>query len=255
MGRPENPITGNGPVADLARALREIRARAGNPPYRELAKEAHRGASVLAEAATGKRCPSWEVTRSFATACDMDAQALYPLWVAADSAARKAKSRPRRAKLAAVRQFPVKPVRPASLDGPRPAEDLRLKRTGPDPWKARTPTEYVWQLRALRAWGGSPGYKEVSAIGRRSTPEAGYRWLSTSTFYDAISPSRVTLPPLRIVRPLVQACDANVEEWTLAWKALSLREFEKANPLLPAADPQATNPPPPSPIAARRSAH
>jgi hypothetical protein len=29
---------------------------------------------------------------------------------------------------------------------------------------------------------------------------------------------------------LVRACRADVEEWVAAWRVLSLREFEKANP-------------------------
>jgi hypothetical protein len=35
---------------------------------------------------------------------------------------------------------------------------------------------------------------------------------------------------LRVVRPLVRACGADLEEWVGAWKAVSLHEFEKANP-------------------------
>ncbi len=62
MARPERPVTGTGPLPDLARALRNVRAQAGNPGYRELAARTHRSRSVLAAATGGKECPTWEVT-------------------------------------------------------------------------------------------------------------------------------------------------------------------------------------------------
>jgi hypothetical protein len=64
----------------------------------------------------------------------------------------------------------------------------------------------------------------------RAAQLGGGRWLSSSSFYDALSERRSALPPLRFVRALVTACGGDVAQWAQAWQALSLAEFEKANP-------------------------
>ena len=229
MPRPEKPIPGDGPVADLAHALRAARDQAGNPPYWKLAGEAFCSASVLAEAASGQRCPTWRAAKSYVTACSADPEALRAdlkalrdLWEKAnksDRAAQRAARRSQAPELATVRRLPR---RPPSSDPP--SVDPRAVR-GPDPWAARTPQEYVYQLRKLRAWGGKPSVRAVYAYA------SGPRFYSfRSTFYDALNPKRTSLPSLEFVRMFVSACAADVEEWVSAWQVLSLREFEKANP-------------------------
>jgi hypothetical protein len=161
VARPEKPIPGDGPVADLAHALRAARDQAGNPPHWKLAGKAFCSASVLAEAASGQRCPTWHAAKSYVTACSADPEALKAalkvlrdLWEKAsksDRAARRAAVRRSQSpELATVRHLP----RPPTSSDPPPV-DPRVAR-GPDPWAARTPQEYVHQLRALRAWGGNP---------------------------------------------------------------------------------------------------
>lgn len=211
MGRPEKPITGNGPVADLALALRELRAGAGNPPYKRLSMTANYTKAVLAAAANGNRCPTWDVTRSLVQACGGNPVDFRPLWEKADHAERVARH--------ADRLGNVSPMPRRKLAG--------LRAAAPDPWKATTTAGYIHQLRALRAWGGNPGLQAVDLAGR---PAGGGRWLSSSSFYDALSERRPTLPPLRFVKALVAACGGDVIQWTQAWQALSLAEFEKANP-------------------------
>jgi len=92
---------------------------------------------------------------------------------------------------------------------------------------AGTPAQYVYQLRALRAWAGNPATWETSK-------RLGAWWnLPSSTMYDALSPARTTLPPLRTVKLIVMAClddDDAAEEWLSAWRAINLREFTRANP-------------------------
>jgi hypothetical protein len=66
MARPEKAITSEGPVADLAIALRELRKRAGNPPYKCLAELASYSRAHLSDAARGNTCPAWEVVEAFA---------------------------------------------------------------------------------------------------------------------------------------------------------------------------------------------
>ena len=70
MGRPENPVDPEaGPVERLAWELRRLRAEAGGPSYRTLAKKAHYSVSTLAAATKGDRLPSLEVLLAFAEAC------------------------------------------------------------------------------------------------------------------------------------------------------------------------------------------
>jgi hypothetical protein len=88
MPRPENKITWDGPVADLAHALRELRMRAGRPTYRKMAENTHYSASVLAAAAAGNRCPTWQVVEAFIQACGGDEEAIWrSLWAQAHKAA------------------------------------------------------------------------------------------------------------------------------------------------------------------------
>jgi hypothetical protein len=211
MGRPERPITGKGPVADLARALRDLRARVGNPPYKDLSELANYSAAVLADAAAGNKCPTWDATWSLVQACGGDPADVEPLWEKAN--------RDERAARHAKRLGNVSPM-------PR-RKQAEHRAAAPDPWKAATPAGFIHLLRALRAWGGNPGCQAVDLAGRSA---GGGRWLSSSSFYDALSERRTTLPPLRIVRALVSASRGDVVQWTQTWQALSLAEFEKANP-------------------------
>ncbi|SHN38718.1 helix-turn-helix domain-containing protein [Cryptosporangium aurantiacum] len=70
MPRPERPVDpADGPVQMLAAELRDLRRRAGNPGYRELAATAGYSAAALANAAGGRRLPSLPVTLAFVRAC------------------------------------------------------------------------------------------------------------------------------------------------------------------------------------------
>ncbi|MEU5160060.1 hypothetical protein AB0G74_10685 [Streptomyces sp. NPDC020875] len=72
-GRPEKPLDpGAGPVQRFAYELRKLRADAGGPTYREMARRAPYSGSVLSRAADGKRLPSKEVALAYATVCGAD---------------------------------------------------------------------------------------------------------------------------------------------------------------------------------------
>jgi hypothetical protein len=225
MLRPEKQIPGEGPIAQLAQELRQLRDRVGRPPYRKLAADTHFSASVLADAAAGYRCPTWEVTKAFVLACGAGTEGWYQRWLRAHADAPIQRVRqPRRVasttadgrvEAAAHARLPLRPTRP------------------PDPSLARTPAEYRRQLRALRAWAGRPGSKEIARAGRGlgllpPSPRDGT--LASSTLYDAMDPKRLSLPPLRIVQMIVEACGAWVPEWTAAWQAIALRQFDAENP-------------------------
>jgi hypothetical protein len=72
-GRPERPLDpGDGPLSSFAYQLRQLRAVAGYPTYRDLARTALFSPSVLSTAASGSSFPSLQVTLAFATACGGD---------------------------------------------------------------------------------------------------------------------------------------------------------------------------------------
>jgi hypothetical protein len=73
MPRPERPLDpDSGAVARFAFELRQVRVRAGNPPYRTLGRHAHYSSATLAKAADGSRLPSLAVTLAYVRACGGD---------------------------------------------------------------------------------------------------------------------------------------------------------------------------------------
>jgi hypothetical protein len=91
MGRPEKPLDGtDDPIAAFANDLRELRLRAGNPSYRQLARTAMFAPSVLSSAASGYRLPTLAVTLAFVSACGGDRAAWERRWRRVNAQARAA---------------------------------------------------------------------------------------------------------------------------------------------------------------------
>ncbi|BFV55308.1 hypothetical protein KCMC57_up04120 [Kitasatospora sp. CMC57] len=84
MGRPEKPVdeTG-GAVAEFASGLRRLRAEAGNPTYRDMARTAMYSASVLSSAANGHRLPTLQVALGYVEACRGDREEWRRRWLVA----------------------------------------------------------------------------------------------------------------------------------------------------------------------------
>lgn len=81
MPRPESPLDPDaGVLQRFAYELREVRARAGSPPYRELARRAHFSAATLAKAANGTSLPNLAVTLAYVRACDGDVAGWEARW-------------------------------------------------------------------------------------------------------------------------------------------------------------------------------
>lgn len=92
-GRPERAIDpADGPLSSFAQALRQVRAAAGYPSYRVLAKKALFAPSVLSSAASGMSLPTLEVTLAYASACGADTTEWRRRWEA--TAAELASRRP-----------------------------------------------------------------------------------------------------------------------------------------------------------------
>ncbi|GEM_PF-1559957 len=81
MGRLMRPIDpAEGAVQEFAIELRELRERAGNPTFRELAKRAHYSATTLSVACAGTVLPSLEVTLALVDACGGQAEYWRQRW-------------------------------------------------------------------------------------------------------------------------------------------------------------------------------
>jgi hypothetical protein len=87
VGRPERPLDPfGGPLPRFALALRQLRAAAGYPSYRTLARTALFSPSVLSTAAGGMSFPSLEVTLAYARACGGDVMEWRARWESAAAA-------------------------------------------------------------------------------------------------------------------------------------------------------------------------
>jgi hypothetical protein len=218
MARPENPVTGNGPVADLARALRRLRDQAGRPNYQALARKAGYSPTTLTDAAGGRASHSLDVALAFAGACGAgpgELAEIEDLWRAADKArktAQASRARARRRTRAVRGDAESSPQVSPRAQRP-PADQPR-----PDP--AGTAAQFAVQLRLLRAWSGQAGYKDLHNNAGLSYRE----WVPRSTIYDALRPNRKTLPTLHVTQVIVAGCQGPVDEWTAAWRAIKVRE-------------------------------
>jgi hypothetical protein len=232
MPRPEKPVPGDGPLADLAWKLRWLKDRTART-YRDLAPTANYSPAQLAAAAAGTSCPTLTLVLAYARACGAsppEVAQLRALWAKA-AAARPRRARPAPRPSAAAAKTLILQTKPARGPGPviEVAEPIRAYSEEPRPERAKTAAQYIRQLGALRAWAGKPGHKEIVRRG-------GNRTLAASSMYDALSPTRTTLPPLETVTAIVRACaPGSVRDWVATWQAISLRAFEDAHPMPPTA--------------------
>jgi len=78
--RPESPLRRDGSsVRELAHWLRDLRNRAGLT-YDQLATKTNFSRATLQEALSGKRLPTWQVTRAIVRACGADEELWHSYW-------------------------------------------------------------------------------------------------------------------------------------------------------------------------------
>lgn len=83
MPRPERALDLTaGPLPRFAADLRELRRAAGGTPYRQMARTANYSASVLSDAAAGRRLPTLAATLAYVAACDGDQDEWRARWQA-----------------------------------------------------------------------------------------------------------------------------------------------------------------------------
>lgn len=95
MGRPERPLDPSaGPVARFAHELRQLRATAGSPSYRTMAKAVGCGATTLSQAASGDRLPALAVVEAYVRACGGDPEPWRLRWADAQEEVRRTPDEP-----------------------------------------------------------------------------------------------------------------------------------------------------------------
>ncbi|WP_433362939.1 hypothetical protein [Streptosporangium sp. CA-115845] len=57
-----------------------------------------------------------------------------------------------------------------------------------------------------------------------------YRQIPYTTLHDALNPKLTRMPALRVVRAIVTACEADMEQWVGAWRAINMKRFKQSNP-------------------------
>jgi Helix-turn-helix domain len=81
MPRPERALDVTaGPLPRFAADLRELRRAAGGMPYRQMARTANYSATVLSDAAAGRRLPTLAVTLAYVAACGGDEDEWQARW-------------------------------------------------------------------------------------------------------------------------------------------------------------------------------
>ena len=154
-GRPELPLDPlDGPLSRFAHELRQLRAAAGYPSYRVLAKTAFYSASALSTAASGAAFPSLAITLAYAGACGADPAEWRGRWEAAAGLIRQA---------GAVGRGPGPAVPPAGRDGP----------DGPGCHGASTGMIRSWKHRCLRWTSPAVPAGCTAAVRRSSTAASG----------------------------------------------------------------------------------
>ncbi|WP_307806406.1 helix-turn-helix domain-containing protein [Streptomyces sp. FH025] len=220
MGRQEQPLdAGDGPLAHFALDLRELRRRAGSPPYRRLAARTNYSASTLAEAAAGRRLPSDGVLAAFVAACGGD-----PVeWEHRRVRTHQLITRPSAAARAATEADPPGPVDERTPAAPPPAEPRSAaSATSPVPAAPRRRSAVprrvlgsaVVALLALTfgLWvpGDSVAPGSLKAISARSLARDPARWLRPGTdipaqYRDLIIEAGTTCPEPEVTPALIAA--------------------------------------------------
>lgn len=77
---PEKPLSPDDSLAQFAENLRQLRRDTDEISYRRLAERANVSPSALSQATSGRKLPTWNVTRAFVKGCDGDEEFWYEQW-------------------------------------------------------------------------------------------------------------------------------------------------------------------------------
>lgn len=197
-------------IAEFAARLRALRERAGNPPYRDMARLAGRSHTALVQAARGRSLPSEAITVAFASACgspDGEWRALH---------------RQYRRRLVSATGASTGVV--TAVPAPEPPEPHR-----PLPEDVTDAAGLTRAMRLLKL-GSGLSYSEISRRSRRHTDGTRYAngALPRQTIADlAGTPERV--PHLDVVRVFLRTL-GHTPEQVAAWTSAYVRALARRRP-------------------------
>lgn len=192
------PAASGRALAALAEALREARARAGNPSYRMIARRVRYSSSSISRAFSGKVLPSWELIRQLGDVLEVPPARIDGEWRASWEAARL-----------------LRDSQPRAVDTIRSSTEVPL--TAPDDGAA---LELRERLRLAHHQAGRPTLREVAAAIH----------YSKNTVSMALSGQK--LPAWPLVQALGTAFNVTEDvlrgEWYPLWKAAGVIRAEEA---------------------------
>ncbi|MFI6317760.1 helix-turn-helix domain-containing protein [Nonomuraea sp. NPDC050556] len=213
MGRPETVISDRGLTGQFAAKLRELRLRAGLT-YRQLSERTGYSQSVLSEAASGRKLPTWQVTYAYVEACNGEVSQFRNLLVRAKGA----RKRP------PMRMKGLSSFQPPSVVAKRTSTESRTTR--PDPLATTTAGEFVRALNALRSWAGA-SLRALPRILADRTGEPGRLYaLPRSTVSEMLRSNQ--LPREDLIADFVEACCLADGRMTAAERGLYLQDWQDA---------------------------
>jgi ABC-type phosphate transport system substrate-binding protein/transcriptional regulator with XRE-family HTH domain len=240
-GRPVTPLPKDAPeaLADLAEGLRELR-EAARLTLAQLAEKSCCSQAALSQAASGKRLPTWEITKAYVQGCGGDLDGWHSLWLRASSAtsgrlagASRQTGGERQDLLPGAGAHAQPAPGSACEDAGRtpwlnrvPWRPRRLRAFGKEPRPAASPisdpvlvsttSEFVNALQLLRFHARDPSFHEMSQRARKAGAD-----VPASTLRDACS-VHSRLPAPQTVRAFLTACGViaqkDQEAWDDAWK-------------------------------------
>ncbi|GLW90714.1 hypothetical protein Aglo03_15300 [Actinokineospora globicatena] len=181
MGRRPARITDTGPLGEFATELIKLKESVHGATYRTMAHRCNFSRSVLAEAATGKKLPTWEVVRGFVNALGVvradDVKDWEEFWTQTNNeiAARTSVDRLR------------------EHDGRGPQSTGAIGQAGavPHPETVRTYDDLIHELQVLRLRAGNPSLAEICArLERRFQRHGRERGLAKSTLSEILNRRR-----------------------------------------------------------------
>ncbi|MFC9898511.1 hypothetical protein ACFVMC_32875 [Nocardia sp. NPDC127579] len=214
MGRRRNPIHDpEGPIGQFALKLRAQMDAIPGRTFRKMSTIANISHSTLAEAAGGKKFPTWEATRAFLIGCDIDPDLIESQWKAEWSDAERAVAETQR----------VLGTPPASARGSAPVRAVQLRAVPPalaDPeqWRPQPDTvqtfdDLLYELKRFKIAIGNPGLRTLSVMTSR--------FCSLTALSDVFSGKRP--PAYEMYVRLIDAMLMEVEEQSNLFDATERR--------------------------------
>jgi hypothetical protein len=240
MGRPRKPIDDTGPVGQFATQLRDRQDQVPGLTFRAMASRAHSSHSVLAEAAGGKKFPTWTVTRAFLVGCGAGQEEIaswQERWKETNDSIYALMRKIGRSSVVVPTRSDAGPIRDGRL---RP---VKADLADPDQWRpqpdsVQTFDDLCYQLKVFKIAVGNPGLRDLNQTIAQLNKKGPRGFTSVSTLSEVFSGRRTPNFDLfgGIVTALIQQAPGIempnsrwlvLEAWREAWHRA---EFNRQRP-------------------------